>query len=332
MDTPLVSVCIPNYNNADFLGQAIQSALDQTIHELEVVVCDNQSTDNSVEVVRAFEDPRVRLFVNDRNLGIYHNFQRTAEEARGHYLKFLCADDWLEPDYLAVTLPYFERYPRLGLVTTKQAIIANAGEIVGYRDAPVPGQILYTTEDYLNASLRRANPIGNPTRVIVPRAVFDQVGGFDPANEFSGDLDLWLRIVAEYDIAALPDVCCYERKHIRQNTVWHVAQATDIHYICMAFEKSFKQLPDYWTPTRRRALCRHALGFSVQRGLLARARGNRQYWNSVVGAISRLCPPREWLLYHLIMGPLIIAKVRVYRAGRYLRKYVFPGRTKVVNQ
>lgn len=314
--SPLVSICIPNYNNSDYLTQAIESSLQQTIGDLEVIVCDNQSTDNSLEVARSFSDPRVHVYLNEANLGIYGNFARTVEHSQGKFLKFLCADDWLEPTYLEVTLPYFDNYPRIGLVTTRQAIVTNSGHIVGYRDGPSNNQRIYSTDELLTASLTRNNPIGNPTRVIIRRDAFEQVGGFDITNEFSGDLDLWLRIAVDYDIAAITDTLCYERKHAAQNTITHIHRATDVKYICQAFKKNMDQLPDYWTIQRRAKFCRRALSPLIRSGLIALSHGNRQHWAQTVQHVSQLCPQRYWLPYHLLVSPFAILKQRLFRLGK----------------
>lgn len=315
---PLVSVCIPNYNNGAYLGQAIESALQQTIHDLEVIVCDNQSTDNSLEVARSFNDPRVHVYLNERNLGIYGNFARTTELARGRYLKFLCADDWLDTDYLEVTLAYFEKYPQAGLVTTRQTVITDEGRVITRRDEAIKGKDIYTPDEYLNVILRRINPIGNPTRVIVRRDAFDAVGGFDPGNEYAGDLDLWLRIGASYSIAAVPEVHCYERKHAAQLTHLHVKQATDIRDCSLAFKKSFGNLPDFWTLDRRTKLCRHGLAPFVRHGIAVWLKGDRRYWGKLIEYMSRLCPARYWLPYHMFSFPWVMARAHLYRQARKL--------------
>lgn len=315
---PLVSVCIANYNNGAYLGQAIESALQQTIRDLEVIVCDNQSTDNSLEVARSFCDSRLRIYINERNLGIYGNFARTAALARGQYLKFLCADDWLNVDYLEVALAYFDKYPQAGLVTTRQLVISDPGGVITCRSEAVRGKDLYTPEEYFNVILRRINPIGNPTRVIIRRDAFDAVGGFDPTNEYAGDLDLWLRIAARYPIAAVPEVHCYERKHTAQSTHLHVKQATDIRDCCAAFKKSFCELPDYWTQERRIQLCRYGLAPFVRRAIIKWLKGDRQYWICVIKYISELCEINHWLPYHLFSFPGAMTRAYLARCARRL--------------
>ncbi len=104
---PTVSVLIPVYNRQDLIGPCIQSALDQTLAPLEVVVVDNASTDATWDVCQIYaqRDTRVRVFRNDRNIGPVRNWQRCIAEARGEYGKLLFSDDLIYSDYLARTVP-----------------------------------------------------------------------------------------------------------------------------------------------------------------------------------------------------------------------------------
>ena len=100
--TPTISIFIPVYNMAGFLPDAVESALGQTYADLELVIVDNASTDGSYEIATDYarRDARVRAVRNDSNIGPLANFNRGFEFARGAWLKFLCADDWLAADCL----------------------------------------------------------------------------------------------------------------------------------------------------------------------------------------------------------------------------------------
>src|SRR5690606_14874933 len=100
MPTPLVSVIIPSYNHAPYVRQAVESALAQSVR-VEVLVRDDASTDESWDVLQAIDDPRVRLWRNDVNLGAHETLQRALADARGDYLAILNSDDRYAPDRLA---------------------------------------------------------------------------------------------------------------------------------------------------------------------------------------------------------------------------------------
>jgi glycosyltransferase involved in cell wall biosynthesis len=94
------SICIPNYNYARYIGETIQSVLNQTYPHFEIVVVDNASTDNSVEVVKSFRDPRIKLFVNQYNVGFAPNLDRAAQRASNPYIIMLSSDDLMESNAL----------------------------------------------------------------------------------------------------------------------------------------------------------------------------------------------------------------------------------------
>jgi glycosyltransferase involved in cell wall biosynthesis len=92
--TPLVSICIPNYNNAQHVSDAIDSALNQTYPNIEVIIVDNCSEDNSWEIVTSYGD-KLRSYRNQRNMGMVVNFRLALQYAKGHYVTLLCSDDIL---------------------------------------------------------------------------------------------------------------------------------------------------------------------------------------------------------------------------------------------
>src|SRR5215218_3603182 len=100
LPVPRVSVCIPTYNYGHFLGAAIESVLRQEFDDFELVVVDNASEDDTPAVVARYHDPRLRHHRTDRNMGLFGTFARSLEIARGEFVKFLAADDWLHPAYL----------------------------------------------------------------------------------------------------------------------------------------------------------------------------------------------------------------------------------------
>lgn len=102
MNNVSFSVCIPNYNYAAFLGMTIQSVLDQTYPAYEIIIADNASTDNSVEVIKSFKDSRIRLIKNEINIGFGPNLDIATEQAKGDFIILLSSDDIMKPNALSV--------------------------------------------------------------------------------------------------------------------------------------------------------------------------------------------------------------------------------------
>src|SRR5271165_929178 len=99
---PLVSICLPLFNGASHLENALSSVLNQTYDNFEVVVVDDGSTDSSVALVKSLckQDKRIRLYQNPKNLGLFANYNETIRQARGYYIKPFAQDDLLEHNAL----------------------------------------------------------------------------------------------------------------------------------------------------------------------------------------------------------------------------------------
>ncbi|HTF63024.1 MAG TPA: glycosyltransferase family A protein [Edaphobacter sp.] len=127
-----VSLGIPVYNGERFVGSAIQSALDQTLTDFEVIVCDNASTDRTPEICEEFarKDPRLRYFRHEINLGAKANFNRVFEYSRGEYFKWIAADDVCGPRYLELTVAALDQDPAAVLAHTLSRMIDSKGDLV----------------------------------------------------------------------------------------------------------------------------------------------------------------------------------------------------------
>lgn len=211
---PKVSVCIPTYNYAHFLGQAVESVLAQTFEDFELIVRDDASTDGTAEVMARYaSDPRIRFTVNEVNAGLFANFNDIAREARGEYIKYLCADDWIEPEFLAKTVALLDADPTLPLAATANWLVdiegqRTAAEQQPYGDGPsVPAQTVFE-----NATVGY-NPIGMPSNTLVRTASLLESGGFEAEYAPAADVQLWFKLLAGGDLAWIPDRLAMIRIH-----------------------------------------------------------------------------------------------------------------------
>jgi glycosyl transferase family 2 len=208
-----VSVCIPTYNYGRFLGKAIESVLAQTWGEFELIVCDNASTDETQEVIASFDDERIRAYRNDRNLGLFGNFSRCLELARGDLVKFVCSDDWLDRRYLERTVPLMREHPGVALLTTAGFVVDEDGRAFGLASAELgPGPVVPAPEA-IRAQARWLNLIGMPTSTLIRRDAAEAAGGFDPRFAPASDIHLWLKLLARGDLGWVPDPLCHLRVH-----------------------------------------------------------------------------------------------------------------------
>jgi len=129
-DTMGYSICIPNYNYGDYIGRTIQSVLDQTYDEFEILVSDNASSDNSVEVVRGFNDERVEVHVNRCNVGFAGNLDRAARHATSERMIMSSSDDLMKPDALET----YDKFLNALGTSASQAIVSSSADIIDSND------------------------------------------------------------------------------------------------------------------------------------------------------------------------------------------------------
>jgi glycosyltransferase involved in cell wall biosynthesis len=208
-----VSVCIPTYNYGRFLGKAIESVLAQTWGDFELIVCDNASTDETQDVIASFDDGRIRAHRNAENIGLFGNFSRCLELARGELVKFVCSDDWLDPRYLERTVPVMDDQPGVALLTTAGYVVDADGRTFGIASAELGAGPVVATAEAIRAQARWLNLIGMPTNTLIRRDTVEAAGGFDPRFAPASDVHLWLKLLARGDLGWVPEPLCYLRVH-----------------------------------------------------------------------------------------------------------------------
>lgn len=210
-----VSICIPTYNAAKYLSFAVESALSQSFKDIEVIVCDNASTDNTQTLLANYKDERLKVFRNDTNVGMIRNFNRCLELASGEYIKFLEADDILETDCVDKMVNFAEQYPNVGIVSCGRTLIDSAGNIIGRhkkdKTEVVPGSTI------ISRIRRMGNEIGTSTDVLIRRSVLNSTGPFDIGFEnYLNEWDLWIRCAENCDVGFIAETLIRIRRHPEQ--------------------------------------------------------------------------------------------------------------------
>ncbi len=208
--SPLVSIIIPCYNSAHFIGTALDSALAQTSATVEILVVNDGSTDNFQAVIAPYRaDPRVKI-ISQENRGLPAARNRGIRESHGEYLKFLDADDWLAPHALSKQLAAFQRNPALGLVYCDFTRVNSAGETVD--DYSVANARHILDGDILLSLL--LGGYFTPHTALVPRHALERAGVFDETLGGMADLELWMRLACENFAAQfIPEKLVFYRLH-----------------------------------------------------------------------------------------------------------------------
>ncbi len=205
---PKVSISIPLYNCASHIRETIDSVLSQTFDDFELVILDDQSTDDSYHIAKSYDDPRIRVIRNIERYGFFNNWNACLEFMTGTYCKLLPHDDPLEPTCLEEQVRVLDAHPEVELVHCARKIIDPAGNILTTRKQREPEGIKES-----DASLRRivrsgTNPIGEPASVMFRKETMKRIGGFSDADMYSIDIEYWTRLLAEGQRYYIDKVLC----------------------------------------------------------------------------------------------------------------------------
>jgi glycosyltransferase involved in cell wall biosynthesis len=202
---PEVSVVIPTYNTAHYLGEAIDSVLIQSFRDIDILVIDDGSTDET-EALMCRYGPPVR-YIRQPNGGVAAARNRGIAEARGRYVAFLDADDVWQPQKLERQLAALAKQHSNARICYT-AFIAVTTDLIplGKHPSQRSGTVL---EDLLTLG----NVVGTPSTVLVERTLMTEEGGFDPALSQCADWDLWVRLAAVTDFAYVDEPLVGYRQH-----------------------------------------------------------------------------------------------------------------------
>lgn len=188
---PKISVVMSCYNKGRYLRETIPTVLNQSLGDFEFVIYDNRSTDDSVAILRDFDDPRIRLYQNSRNLGPQGSMNNCIEAARGEFLVFCHGDDLWQENFLECSVSYLERFPDINICHSSMHVVDDSG--TKYPAAPAPGgehQVIGHREAL--ARLYKGSFLQTPT-VVYRRAAMPYL---DFRYTYVGDWDLYLRLAA----------------------------------------------------------------------------------------------------------------------------------------
>ena len=270
---PKISVIVPNYNHGRFLNQRIDSILNQTFQDFELILLDDCSTDNSRDILSSYaSDPRVRLEFNEKNSGTpFKQWNKGVQIARGQYIWIAESDDYTAPRFLERLVPILEAEPNTAYAYCRSWRVFANGETPGFMDYYLkPLDLHHWTADHradgreeCRNFFARMNCVPNASAVVFRRAVFEQVGGADETLRLCGDWKLWASMALTGQIAYVAEPLNYFRFHedtVRSKTVLtkrNVSESLDV--ISWIFrqvkppqsvrQKIQRWQPEAWTPT-----------------------------------------------------------------------------------
>jgi len=218
-DHPKVSVCIPTYNYARYLPEAIESVLNQRYGNYELIIIDDCSNDNSAEIIEQYSqlDKRIVYHINDSNKGMVNNWNICLQSARGDYIKFLFGDDVLSSDrVLEKMVAILDFHIDIALVASARNVINEHSHVLKVLRS-YQGKIGYGGHEIIqDCLLEQKNKIGEPSAVMFRREHASR--GFDTRYRQIVDLEMWFHVLEKGKFAYLDEPLCSFRMHSDQQT------------------------------------------------------------------------------------------------------------------
>jgi glycosyltransferase involved in cell wall biosynthesis len=303
MNTPLVSFCTPTYNRPEFLRRTVESCLAQTCQDFEIIITDNSTNDESARMVAKFNDPRIRYFSNNGNIGSFKNYEKAVSMARGRgkYVQILADDDLIKPKFLELMIDAFEKNPSVGVVMAPMDLIDENDRRIfpkfyfihtmHYRYRYQVGDGLVERKRVLRDFLTGQAgdyPCCVPTGILYRAEAFWPALPFDAEADFAGDLDLCMKIAPYWDFYYIDQVLSSWRYTPTNHTARLHKEGLPIHafyYVtrrCLGNKTVQDMFRDEWEKLSRDSLLFCSWRSAVLNGLAAiRARSPKLLMNTV---------------------------------------------------
>lgn len=252
VDAELLSVVIPSYNHEKFIAEAIKSVLNQTYQNLELIIVDDGSKDNSIDVIKKFHDSRITLYCQE-NKGAHNAINKGLELAKGKYLAILNSDDIYEKERFEIMIKYMKENPQYGFMCSYIQVINSKGKKLGIKKGwknmepwlvPHP-ELSYSVTDDFKLNLLMSNFTSTTSNFLISRQVYEQIGGMRNLR-FAHDWDFALRAaeVTECKIIEKPlmryrvhenNTISTDRKRMLYEIVWMWAANLERFYDTIMF-------------------------------------------------------------------------------------------------
>ena len=229
---PKVSILTTVYNREKYLAACIESLLASSYQDWELIIVDDVSKDASVAIAKSYEqkDARIKVYVNQTNLGDYPNRNKAASYAKGTYIKYLDADDLIYPHGLEIMVHTMEQFPEAGLGISQKVV----------EDVKPYPFVMQPKETFTREFLQRGVLGLGPTGTIIRRDVFEKLGGFT-GTRYIGDTELWYSIALVYPVVKMEDDLIFWRQHDQQQIIM---EQLDLNVIGLRYNHKISTLKE----------------------------------------------------------------------------------------
>lgn len=264
---PKVSIIIPTFNCALYIPETIESVLEQTYKDFEIIVIDDGSTDNTKEVLKPYIERGIVEYIYQKNQGVAAARNNGIISSKGDYIAFLDADDLWMPDKIRQQVQAFQQYAEAGLAFTdylkfdESAVILQSATADNGRVQSWVNKHKGSASDLAHGWIYRESLWGNcmhTSSVIVRRDIFQEVGLFDGTFKTCEDYDLWFRIAHKYQVAYVDHVFCKYR--YRTESLSGPYDIRELRWGLDSARVLEKHLANNWVPLELKDLAKRILG------------------------------------------------------------------------
>ncbi len=217
----MVSIGIPSYNHEKYISETIESILNQTFQDFEIIITDDGSSDKTVEMIKNFSDPRIKLFLFEENQGACKALNNCINHSKGKYFAYVSSDDVWEHTKLEKQVKYLDENLSIPAVFTKVKIIDEDGGPFSVKNHPyckVFDQENRSRSEWLKHFFYRGNCICHPS-IMIRKEIYEEIGYYNERMANLPDFDMWIRLCLKYDLHILDEKLTKFRVRMDENNV-----------------------------------------------------------------------------------------------------------------
>ena len=215
MAQPMISVVLPVYNGGGYLKQSLESVLNQNFSEFELLIIDDCSTDGSLAYLQSIQDPRVSLFKNEDNRGLFFNLNFLISQSQSPLIKLWAQDDIMYPQCLNSFVAFHKQYPGIGFSYSGRDMIDEAG-VIKENNVVDNTPTIISTALHAKIAYYTGSIAGNIANVCINKKALDKVGLFNEGMKISADFDMWVRLAKEHKTGFIREKLIQLRDHDKQ--------------------------------------------------------------------------------------------------------------------
>ena len=212
---PAITITLPVYNGGAYLIKSIESVLNQTFKNFELLIVDDCSTDDSFKYLQSLDDPRITVFKNEKNQGLFYNLNFLIKKSNTALVKLWAQDDIMYDNCLEEIFKFYSDFPQVGFMYTGGDVINEEGNLIIMETIDTTPPII-STSLHSRIAFFTGSIAGNISNVTLTKKALEKTGLFNESMKISGDFDMWVRIAQYFPVGFIKNKLIRIRNHTGQ--------------------------------------------------------------------------------------------------------------------